>query len=49
MVDFLIESGLRSARPTLVQAVMHSATAKYENDQRIMLDLVTQSMDFSLY
>ncbi|KAK0494970.1 fatty acid hydroxylase [Armillaria luteobubalina] len=36
MVDFLKESFVRSKRPHLVQALMHSATVKYENDRQIM-------------
>ncbi|KAK0195936.1 fatty acid hydroxylase [Armillaria mellea] len=36
MVDFLKESFVRSKRPHLVQALMHSATAKYESDQQTM-------------
>lgn len=45
MVDFLIECGLRAGRPSLMQALMHNATAKYEDDQRVMMDLVTESMN----
>ena len=45
MVDFLIECGVRSVRPAIVQAVMPSQTAKYESDQRVMMELVTQSND----
>ena len=43
MTDFLIESGRRSARPSLVQAMMTGTNAKYEEDQRIMNSLVDQS------
>ncbi|PBK73968.1 cytochrome P450 [Armillaria solidipes] len=39
MVDFLKESFVRSKRPHLVQALMHSATAKYESDQQTMWEL----------
>ncbi|KAK0486339.1 fatty acid hydroxylase [Armillaria novae-zelandiae] len=39
MVDFLTESFLRARRPHLVQALMHSATVKYESDQQIMWEL----------
>ncbi|KAK0212347.1 fatty acid hydroxylase [Desarmillaria ectypa] len=39
MVDFLKESFVRSKRPHLVQALMHSATAKYENDQQVMREV----------
>ncbi|KAK0481963.1 fatty acid hydroxylase [Armillaria luteobubalina] len=39
MVDFLKESFLRARRPHLVQALMHSATTKYESDQQIMREL----------
>ncbi|KAK0194657.1 fatty acid hydroxylase [Armillaria mellea] len=39
MVDCLKESFLRSRRPYLVQALMHSTTTKYESDQQIMREL----------
>ncbi|KAK0459209.1 fatty acid hydroxylase [Desarmillaria tabescens] len=39
MVDFLKESFVRTKRPHLVQALMRSATAKYENDRKIMREL----------
>ncbi|SJK98069.1 related to bifunctional P-450:NADPH-P450 reductase [Armillaria ostoyae] len=39
MVDFLKECFIRSRRPHLVQALMHSATAKYESDQQTMWEL----------
>ena len=43
MVDFLLESGHRASRLSLVQAVMTSATAKYEQDIKIMSDLANES------
>ncbi|KAI0694744.1 fatty acid hydroxylase [Earliella scabrosa] len=40
MSDFLIEAGRRANRATLVQALMPGVNAKYEEDQRIMSELV---------
>lgn len=48
MADFLIESGRRANRLSLVQAVMTGTNAKYEEDQRILATLVNDS-EFSLY
>ncbi|KAG7449852.1 fatty acid hydroxylase [Guyanagaster necrorhizus] len=45
MVDFLKECFVRSKRPHLVQALMHSATVKYENDQQIMRDVASSIID----
>ena len=43
MADFLIECGHRSVRPSIMTAVMSSSNAKFEEDQRTMFELVTQS------
>ena len=43
MADFLIESGRRSARPSLVQAMMSGSNAKYEEDKRTLNALVEES------
>ncbi|OBZ65058.1 hypothetical protein A0H81_14948 [Grifola frondosa] len=43
--DFLKESGLRANRPSIVQAMMHSTNAKYEEDQRILNELVTEILE----
>lgn len=43
MVDSLIESGLRSRRPTAVQALMHGTNKKYAQDRDTMKDLVNES------
>ena len=43
MAGFLIESGRRANRPSLVQAMMRGTNAKYQEDQRIMNDLVEES------
>ena len=43
MADFLIESGRRAARPSLVQAVMSGTNAKYEEDMRTLNALVDES------
>ena len=48
MADFLIESGRRSARPSLVQAMMSGSNAKYEEDKRTLNALVEESGCFSL-
>ena len=47
MADFLIESGLRSNRPSVVQAMMSATNAKYEENKRIMGELATQSEQLS--
>ncbi|KAF7333412.1 Fatty acid hydroxylase [Mycena venus] len=39
MGDFLLESGKRSARPRVVQAMMRGTTAKYQADIKLMRDL----------
>lgn len=44
MADFLKESGARSNRPTVVQALMPTATAKYEENIKYMTELGNQSM-----
>lgn len=43
MADFLKESGARSNRPTVVQALMPGTTAKYNEDVKYMSDLGKQS------
>ena len=43
MSDFLIEAGRRANRASLVQALMPGVNAKYEEDQRIMSELVGES------
>jgi len=43
MVDFLKESGLRAERPSIVQAFMPGASAKYEADIKAMKDLANRS------
>ena len=43
MADFLIESGLRANRPSIVQAMMSATNAKYEENIRIMDKLATES------
>ncbi|OSC98018.1 bifunctional P-450/NADPH-P450 reductase [Trametes coccinea BRFM310] len=45
MVDFLIESGKRASRPYIVQSMMTSTNAKYEQDQRILAQLVNEILD----
>ncbi|KAI0365331.1 fatty acid hydroxylase [Pilatotrama ljubarskyi] len=45
MSDFLIESGKRSTRASIVQSMMTSTNAKYENDQRIMGQLVSEILE----
>lgn len=42
MVDFLVESGRRSHRPSLVTTVMGYQT-KYEQDIKILADLADES------
>ena len=43
MGEFLLESGRRANRPSLVQAIMTGANAKYEADMGTMGELVTES------
>ncbi|TFK90994.1 bifunctional P-450/NADPH-P450 reductase [Polyporus arcularius HHB13444] len=45
MADFLIESGRRANRLSLVQAVMTGTNAKYEEDQRILATLVNDILE----
>ncbi|KAM5540781.1 hypothetical protein V8D89_005425 [Ganoderma adspersum] len=45
MADFLIESGRRSARPSLVQAMMSGSNAKYEEDKRTLNALVEEILE----
>ncbi|KAJ2999753.1 hypothetical protein NUW54_g6889 [Trametes sanguinea] len=45
MVDFLIESGKRASRPYIVQSMMTSTNAKYEQDQRVLAQLVNDILD----
>lgn len=46
MTDFLKESGARSSRPTVVQALMHGTTVKYNEDIKFMSDLGNQSKEY---
>lgn len=43
MVDFLIECNLRANRPGILNSMMMSTTAKYEQDIKVMADLADQS------
>lgn len=43
MSEFLSESGRRSMRPGIMNSVMLSQSAKYQQDQNTMLDLVNES------
>ena len=43
MGEFLLESGRRANRPSLVQAIMTGTNAKYEADMASMGELVTES------
>ena len=45
MGDFLIESGLRAFRPTLVTNMMGYNT-KYEHDIQVMADLANESAHY---
>ncbi|KAI0763546.1 bifunctional P-450/NADPH-P450 reductase [Trametes elegans] len=45
MGDFLIESGKRANRPAIVQSMMTGTNAKYEEDQRILGQLVNEILD----
>ena len=49
MADFLIESGRRSSRPSLIQAMMSGANAKYEEDKRTLNALVEESESCWMY
>jgi cytochrome P450 / NADPH-cytochrome P450 reductase len=44
MTDFLKECFARSNRPTVVQALMTGATAKYLEDIKYMTDLANKSV-----
>lgn len=46
MGDFLLECGYRSRRPAVVQAMMRGASAKYDDDMKVMMDLGSQSGPF---
>ena len=43
MAEFLVESGMRANRPSVVQAMMSGSNAKYEENIRIMDKLATES------
>ena len=43
MADFLLESGRRANRASLVQAMMTGTNAKYEADMKTMNELVDES------
>ena len=43
MVDFLLESGRRTTRASIVQAMMTKTNAKYEADLRTMGAVVDES------
>jgi cytochrome P450 / NADPH-cytochrome P450 reductase len=43
MVDFLVECGLRAKRPGILNSIMVSTTAKYEQDTKTMTDLADES------
>ncbi|KZT19446.1 fatty acid hydroxylase [Neolentinus lepideus HHB14362 ss-1] len=42
MTDFLKECNARANRPAIVQALMTSATAKWEADKKLMVDVASQ-------
>ena len=42
MSEFLVESGLRGKRPTIVNSLMHGTNAKYEENMNIMLGYVNE-------
>jgi hypothetical protein len=44
MSDFLKESFARSNRPTVIQALMTGATAKYAEDIKYMTDVANKSV-----
>lgn len=43
MTEFLLESGVRAIRPAVVNAMMRKTKAKYNENQRVLLDLVDES------
>ncbi|KAJ3737687.1 fatty acid hydroxylase [Lentinula guzmanii] len=45
MTDFLKECYIRSTRPSLVQALMTGATAKWETDAKFMTDVATRILN----
>ncbi|KAI0783002.1 fatty acid hydroxylase [Abortiporus biennis] len=45
MTDFLAESGRRSNQPGFLTAIKRSALNKYEQDQKVMLDLVDEILN----
>ncbi|KAH9891895.1 bifunctional P-450/NADPH-P450 reductase [Cubamyces lactineus] len=45
MGDFLIESGKRAGRPAIVQNMMTTTNAKYEEDKRVMMKLVEEIIE----
>lgn len=49
MADFLVESGLRANRLSLVQNMMTGTNAKYEEDKRICDSLVEESKSNHCY
>ncbi len=49
MVDFLLESGRRSSRPSIVQAMMTGTNAKFEEDLRTLNALVEESKSTCIY
>ena len=49
MADFLAESGKRASRPAIVQNMMTATNAKYEEDKRIMMQVVEESMYMPKY
>ncbi len=42
MVDFLIESGNRANRPPIANTLMWGANAKYQEDLKVMNELVDE-------
>ncbi|KAI0655429.1 bifunctional P-450/NADPH-P450 reductase [Cubamyces menziesii] len=45
MADFLVESGKRASRPAIVQNMMTATNAKYEEDKRIMMQVVEEIIE----
>ena len=43
MSDFLLESGRRAKRFSIVNSLMRGSSAKYEEDQQIMMRYVNDS------
>ncbi len=43
MSDFLVESGRRAYRPSMVNSLMWGASAKYEESQKIMMRYIDKS------